>query len=99
MGWRKFVPRQFRTLAVLAEIDGCGRWPQMQGVAKKPNKGETRKQSTGRAKKFSGYEVHTVKGKIMRIVITTVIAALALPLMASGQTTEEPQQTQAQTKE
>ena len=35
----------------------------------------------------------------MRILITTVIAALALPLMASGQTTEEPQQTQAQTKE
>jgi hypothetical protein len=99
MGWRRFVPSQFRTLAVLAEIDGCGRWPQMQGAAKKPNKGETRKQSTGRAKKFSGYEVHTVKGKIMRILITTVIAALALPLMASGQTTEEPQQTQAQTKE
>jgi len=35
----------------------------------------------------------------MRIVITTLIAALALPLMASGQTTEEPQQTQGQTKE
>ena len=35
----------------------------------------------------------------MRILITTVIAALALPLMASGQTTEEPQQTQGQTKE
>jgi hypothetical protein len=40
-----------------------------------------------------------MKGKIMRILITTVIAALALPLMASGQTTEEPQQTQGQTKE
>src|ERR1043166_2612478 len=40
-----------------------------------------------------------MKGKIMRIVITTVIAALALPFMASGQTTEEPQQTQEQTKE
>jgi len=35
----------------------------------------------------------------MRILITTMIAALALPLMASGQTTEEPQQTQGQTKE
>ena len=35
----------------------------------------------------------------MRILITTLIAALALPLMASGQTTEEPQQTQGQTKE
>ena len=35
----------------------------------------------------------------MRILITTVIAALALPLMASGQTTGEPQQPQAQTKE
>src|SRR5881628_1643539 len=30
----------------------------------------------------------------MRILITTVIAAFALPLMTSGQTTEEPQQTQ-----
>jgi len=49
--------------------------------------------------KFSGYEVQRMKGKIMRIVITTLIAALALPLMASGQTTEEPQQTQGQTKE
>jgi len=49
--------------------------------------------------KFSAYEVHRMKGKIMRILITTVIAALALPLMASGQTTEEPQQTQGQTKE
>jgi hypothetical protein len=35
----------------------------------------------------------------MRILITTVIAAFALPLMALGQTTEEPQQTQGQTKE
>ena len=35
----------------------------------------------------------------MRILITTVIAAFALPLMASGQTTEESQQTQGQTKE
>jgi hypothetical protein len=49
--------------------------------------------------KFSGYEVQRMKGKIMRIVIITLIAALALPLMASGQTTEEPQQTQGQTKE
>jgi len=40
-----------------------------------------------------------VKGKIMRILITTGIAALGLPLMALGQTTEEPQQTQGQTKE
>ena len=30
----------------------------------------------------------------MRILITTVIAAFALPLLASGQTTQEPQQTQ-----
>ncbi len=36
--------------------------------------------------KFSGYEVHRMKGKIMRILITTMIAALALPLMASVQT-------------
>jgi hypothetical protein len=49
--------------------------------------------------KFSRYEVHNVKGKIMRILITTVIAALALPLIALGQTTEEPQQTQGKTKE
>lgn len=35
----------------------------------------------------------------MRILITTVIAALALPFMALGQTTEEPQQTQGQTKD
>lgn len=35
----------------------------------------------------------------MRILITTAITALALPFMAIGQTTEEPQQTQGQTKE
>jgi hypothetical protein len=35
----------------------------------------------------------------MRIVIMTAITALALPFMAIGQTTEEPQQTQSQTKD
>jgi hypothetical protein len=35
----------------------------------------------------------------MRIVIMTAITALALPFMALGQTTEEPQQTQGQTKD
>jgi hypothetical protein len=34
----------------------------------------------------------------MRTVTITAIAALALPLLAIGQTTEEPQQTQGQTK-
>jgi hypothetical protein len=49
--------------------------------------------------KLLGYEVHRVKGKTMRILIMTAITALALPFMALGQTTEEPQQTQGQTKE
>ena len=35
----------------------------------------------------------------MRILIMTAITAVALPFMATGQTTEEPQQTQGQTKE
>jgi cytoskeletal protein RodZ len=35
----------------------------------------------------------------MKIYVLTTIAALALPFMAIGQTTEEPQQTQGQTKE
>lgn len=35
----------------------------------------------------------------MRIVIMTAITAMALPFMALGQTTEEPQQTQEQTKD
>src|SRR6478672_11623410 len=35
----------------------------------------------------------------MRIVIMTAITAVALPFMALGQTKEEPQQTQEQTKE
>src|SRR4029453_16079426 len=48
---------------------------------------------------FWGYEVHGVKGKTMRILIMTAITAVALPFMAIGQTTEEPQQTQEQTKE
>jgi hypothetical protein len=48
---------------------------------------------------FAGYEVLRVKGKTMRIVIMTAITAAALPFMAIGQTTEEPQQTQSQTKE
>ena len=48
---------------------------------------------------FWGYEVHRVKGKTMRILIMTAITAVALPFMALGQTTEEPQQTQGQTKE
>jgi hypothetical protein len=48
---------------------------------------------------FWEYEVHRVKGKTMRIVIMTAITAVALPFMALGQTTEEPQQTQGQTKD
>ena len=35
----------------------------------------------------------------MRILIMTAITAVALPFMAFGQTTEEPQQTQGQTKD
>ena len=35
----------------------------------------------------------------MRILIMTAITAVALPFMAMGQTTEEPQQTQGQTKD
>src|SRR5205814_5747537 len=35
----------------------------------------------------------------MRIVIMTAITAVALPFMAVGQTTEEPQQTQGQTRD
>ena len=35
----------------------------------------------------------------MRILIMTAITSVALPFMAMGQTTEEPQQTQGQTKE
>jgi len=70
-----------------------------KGATKKSEEGKTKKATNRQGQKFSGYEVHKVKGKIMRILITTVIAALALPLMASGQTTEEPQQTQGQTKE
>jgi hypothetical protein len=40
-----------------------------------------------------------MKGKNMRILIMTAITAVALPFMAIGQTTEEPQQTQGQTKD
>lgn len=40
-----------------------------------------------------------MKGKTMRILIMTAITAVALPFMAFGQTTEEPQQTQGQTKD
>src|SRR5215469_5604275 len=48
---------------------------------------------------FWGYEVHRVKRKTMRILIMTAITAVALPFMALGQTSEEPQQTQGQTKD
>src|ERR1051325_1666901 len=51
---------------------------------------------------FWEYEVHRVKGKTMRILIMTAITAMALPFMAVGQTSqtsEEPQQTQGQTKD
>jgi hypothetical protein len=37
-----------------------------------------------------------MKGKNMRILIMTAITAVALPFMAAGQTTQEPQQTQGQ---
>jgi hypothetical protein len=40
-----------------------------------------------------------MKGKNMRILIMTAITAVALPFMAIGQTTEEPQQKQGQTKD
>jgi len=41
-----------------------------------------------------------MKGKNMRILMMTVITAVALPFMAIGQTTQqEPQQTQEQTKD
>jgi hypothetical protein len=40
-----------------------------------------------------------MKGKKMRILLMTAITAVALPFMAVGQTTEEPQQTQGQTKD
>lgn len=45
------------------------------------------------------YEVQRMKGKNMRILIMTAITAVALPFMAVGQTTEEPQQAQGQTKD
>ena len=45
------------------------------------------------------YEVQGMKGKNMRILIMTAITAVALPFMAVGQTTEEPQQAQGQTKD
>src|SRR5262249_35346709 len=50
------------------------------------------------------YEVQGMKGKNMRILIMTAITAVALPFMAIGQTTQEPQQkeqeqTQGQTKD
>ena len=48
---------------------------------------------------FRRYEVQGMKGKNMRILIMTAITAVALPFMAVGQTTEEPQQSQGQTKE
>src|SRR5262245_6153669 len=41
----------------------------------------------------------TPKGKNMKIYVLTAITAAALPFMAVGQTTEEPQQTQGQTNE
>lgn len=69
------------------------------GTAKKSQEGRIKKAINLQGQKFSGYEVHSVKGKIMRILITIAITALALPFMALGQTTEEPQQTQGQTKE
>jgi len=40
-----------------------------------------------------------MKGKNMRILIMTAITAVALPFMAIGQTTQEPQQAQGQTKD
>jgi cytoskeletal protein RodZ len=51
-----------------------------------------------RGPKFVGNTKY-LKGKNMKIYVLTAIAALALPFMALGQTTEEPQQTQGQTKE
>jgi hypothetical protein len=70
------------------------------GTAKKSQEGRTKKAMNRQGQKFSAYEVHKVKGKIMRILITTVIAALALPLMALGQTTDQQQTTtQGQTNQ
>src|SRR5262249_10401107 len=48
---------------------------------------------------FRGYEVQGMKGKNMKILVMTAITAVALPFMAIGQTTQEPQQTQGQTKD
>jgi hypothetical protein len=45
------------------------------------------------------YEVQGMKGKNMRILIMTAITAVALPFMAIGQTTQEPQQAQGQAKD
>src|SRR3954454_20908053 len=69
----------------------CG-W-QMQGAEKKPTWEEPESDQRAGPKIFRIRSTYRER-KIMRILITTVIAALALPLMASGQTTEEPQQTQ-----
>src|SRR5437016_3085846 len=67
---------RFRTISVLAhelcsgaaEINGNARLAVLRiadaGYNKKANVGGTRNPPTGRAKKFSGYEVHIVKGKL-----------------------------------
>jgi hypothetical protein len=51
-----------------------------------------------RGPKFVGNTKY-MKRKNMKIYVLTAITAVALPFMAVGQTTEEPQQTQEQTKE
>ena len=66
-------------------------------VAPPEFQGEKTDLSTG--PKLLGIRIHRVKRKTMRIVIMTAITAVALPFMALGQTTEESQQTQGQTKD
>jgi cytoskeletal protein RodZ len=70
----------------------------MQVQQKKPPRKNQESNESAGPKNFPDTKYYRER-KIMRILITTVIVALALPFMASGQTTEEPQQTQAQTKE
>jgi hypothetical protein len=64
-----------------------------------PTEFQAQKPTYQQGQNFGGYEVHRVKRKTMRIVIMTAITAVALPFMAPGQTTEEPPQTQGQTKD
>ena len=65
-----------------------------KSAMKKSEEGKNQESTEPAGPKIFHIRSTKVKGKIMRILITTVIAAFALPLLASGQTTQEPQQTQ-----